>query len=481
MTVIFDLRLKADDTIVAISSAVGPAARMIVRVSGPESHRIATTIASALPPPGSALRCQLRFADLTTPGWVYLFAGPRSYTGEDLVEFHITGNPLLARLLLDAIVALGARHAEAGEFTARAYFAGRMDLAEAEGVAATIGAHSEQELRAARQLMAGELSRRLRPAMDAAAETLALVEAGIDFSEEDVSFISGDEIDRRVGEIDALLDDLVSGSARFEPQAHEPTFVLVGGPNAGKSTLLNALAGRERAVVSPVAGTTRDILSAEVRLRRGIVRVSDVAGIEEALSSPVPSDPSADIERQMQQQARRALESADRVILVREVGDQHEVLQLPREADVVVRTKTDLVGATLVSPSGVREEGDTGVAPTHAADRNPAGRHLAAGAIHVSAKTGEGMGELREALDRLAFGETSGGGASSLALNARHLGSIAEARSALSRARSIARDGGAELIALELRESLDALGRVLGQVTPDDVLGRVFATFCIGK
>src|SRR5439155_22032569 len=167
----------------------------------------------------------------------------------------------------------------------RAYFSGKIDLTEAEGVAATIGAHGEQELRAARQLMAGELSQRLRPTMESVAQTLALVDVGIDFSDEDISFVAGEEVDRRAGEIDAALHELVRCSARFEPLTHEPTIVLVGRPNAGKSTLLNALAGRDRAVVSPVAGTTRDVLSAEVRLCRGIIRLIDVAGVEE---SPVP-------------------------------------------------------------------------------------------------------------------------------------------------------------------------------------------------
>ena len=449
--------MRADGTIVAISSAVGAAARMIVRMSGAGAHGIAESIAAGRPEPGGARRTELRFADLSVPAWVYLFAEGHSYTGEDLVEFHIPGNPLLARMLLDALIAAGARHAEPGEFTARAYFSGRMDLPATEGVAATIAAHGEQELRAARQLMSGELSRRLRPAMETITQTLALVEAGIDFSDEDITFVGGEQVERTAAEVDAALEELLRTSARFEPLTHEPTIVLVGRPNAGKSTLLNALAGRERAVVSPVAGTTRDVLSAEVSLRRGIVRVVDAAGLESPPTSPVTTDPQADISRQMQAQAQRALESADRVVLLRDLTDPREPIALNRPTDLVVLTKLDL------APADAR--------PADAAD-----------GLRVSAVTGEGMQELREELDRLAYGTSAtAAGSATLALNARHRQAIGDAREALAGAKAIARGGAAELVALELRDALDALGRVLGQVTPDDVLGRVFATFCIGK
>src|SRR5687767_15115441 len=188
---------------------------MIVRMSGGAAPRIAAGVADDLPAAGQARPAALSFADLTVPAWVYVFAAPRSYTGEDLIEFHLPGNPLLAKMLLDALIAAGARHAEPGEFTARAYFSGRIDLAEAEGVAATIAAHGEAELRAARQLLAGELSSRLRGPMELLTHTLALVEAGIDFSDEDIPFLAGDALVARLDEIDASLNNLASNSARF--------------------------------------------------------------------------------------------------------------------------------------------------------------------------------------------------------------------------------------------------------------------------
>ncbi|HEX2971385.1 MAG TPA: GTPase, partial [Tepidisphaeraceae bacterium] len=338
----------------------------------------------------------------------------------------------------------------------RAYFNGRMDLTEAEGVSAAVSARGEQELRAARQLLSGELARRLRPMMDQLANTLALVEVGIDFSEEDVTFISGQEIGRRAREIDQSLEKLVGESARFERLTHEPEVVLVGRPNAGKSTLLNVLAGTERAVVSPIAGTTRDVISAEVALGRGMVRLLDAAGLEEQLPAAGDLSPRADIARQMHTRALTALESADGVVLLLDATDRRPLLVLPREPDVIVLTKSDLVVEESGAPLGSRP-----------------------GVIAVSAKSGRNVAELCRRLDELAFGRISEG--SALALNSRHLQAIEEARAALARAEGMAGKAGPELTALELREALDALGRIVGQITPDDVLGRVFATFCIGK
>ena len=198
------------DTIVAISSASGEAARMILRLSGPQSLEIAGVICSApIGRGGKAERITVWVGELRIPAWIYSFNSPHSYTGEDLVELHVPGNPLLVGMILAELIRRGGRPAEAGEFTARAYFNGRIDLTEAEGVAATIAAHGEQELLAARQLLSGELSRRLRPMMDELADLLALTEAGIDFSDEDVRFVTVDQVRQRVLAIDGSLGTLV--------------------------------------------------------------------------------------------------------------------------------------------------------------------------------------------------------------------------------------------------------------------------------
>ncbi len=433
--------MDSSGTIAAISSPPTPSPRIILRLGGPEAFRITQSLANTQPRPGAS-QVQLRFHDLRIPAWLYVFRAPRSYTGDDLVEFHIPGNPLLARMLLDELYDRGARPAEPGEFTARAYFNGRLDLTEAEGVAATIAAHSEAELSAARQLLAGELARRLKPAIDLLATTLALVEVGIDFSEEDVTFLPDDDARRRIASINATLADLINNSARFEALTHEPTIVLIGRPNAGKSTLLNTLAGRARAIVSPIAGTTRDALTAEVPLTRGLVRITDVAGLDHF--------PQNAIEIQMQQRAQSALEAADIVVLVQDIADAAPPPPLARQPHLTVHTKLDL-------------QQDP---PTPSSD-----------VIQISAQTGQNLPDLRNRLDQLCFGQPSG---ASLALNARHLKAISTAQSALTRAHDLAQPT-PEILALELREALDALGQITGNISPEDLLGRIFSAFCIGK
>lgn len=441
------------DTIAAISTAIGAAARMVVRMSGGRAVEIARGICPALPAAPSAAVREMTFAGLSFPALVYCFRAPRSSTGEDLVEFHIPGNPVIARILLDHLTAHSARPAEPGEFTARAYFNGRLDLAEAEGVAATIGASNAEELAAARRLLSGELARRLRPVMDLVADTLALTEVAIDFVDEDVTFLSEANFAARIASADAALGELLSHSARFERLAHEPAVVLVGLPNAGKSTLLNALAGRQRAVVSPVAGTTRDALSAEVSLPRGIIRVIDVAGMDEQLeAAAAPSAPQAQIDAQMQIRARHAIETADLIVHVQDLSNPAAAGKLPQKPDLTVGTKLDLVPSQSLQHAGMD--------------------------IAVSAVTGQNIPDLRDRLDTLAFGSPAP--ASAFALNARHVRCIEEAREALARAASQV-NAGNELVALDLRAALDALGRIRGVITPDDLLGRIFSSFCIGK
>ena len=444
--------MLSGDTIVAISSPVGACARIILRLSGPEAQSLLTRLAGIALPTRGIQPVKLCFVGLDVPAVVYTFGAGASYTGEASAEAHLPGNPMIAGLLLRELLAIGGRLAEPGEFTARAFFNGRLDLTEAEGVAATIAAHSQDELSAARRLQAGELTARLKPIVERATHLLALVEAAIDFSEEDVQFVSFEEARRRARDIGDQLRDLVAQSTRFERLSHEPRIVLCGRPNAGKSTLLNVLCGMDRAIVSPVAGTTRDVVSQQADLLRGRVRLVDVAGLDAV--APAPASDPAGIHLAMRQKALNAIEQGDVVVLVRDVQDTRPPLDLPVMPHLTVFTMLDLM-------------------------RDPAGPPVRVeSSVCVSAHTGLLMPALISRLDELAFGVSSAGGG--LALNARHQAQIHQACEALGRVVQ-SRVCSEELLALELRDALDALGQITGVVCPDEVLGRIFATFCIGK
>ncbi|MEM6313843.1 MAG: GTPase [Planctomycetota bacterium] len=370
---------------------------------------------------------RLTVDDLRFPASALVFHAPRSATGEDTVELHFPGNPHLARRVVDACLAAGARSADPGEFTARALFNGKLTLDAAEGVGAAVGATNEAELRAARRLIAGALGERLRPVLDLLTQTLALTEVGIDFTEEDVTFLEPAEAAERVRSAERLLRELLAETPRLERLSRTPTIVFVGRPNVGKSTLVNALLGTDRVVTSDIAGTTRDVIGAELALPAGIVEVRDVAGLD---------DTDGVIETQMREQALRAVETADVLVMLRAGKDEPT---LPREPDLVVDTKHDLRG------------------------------------VGVSALTGHGLPELRQKLSDLAFGTERPG----LALTARHHHEITAAADVL--ADAVAHVDTEELFAADVRVALDHLGAVLGKVTPDDILGEVFGKFCVGK
>lgn len=432
--------MRHNDIIAAIASPLGPAARIILRVSGRGTAAMLQTMGAEQGVSAGVSRVRLPLDDMQAPALVIWFTDGHGYTGEEGAELHLPGNAILATMVLQALIRAGARQAEPGEFTARAFFNGRLDLTEAEGVAATIHATSQRELDAARRLQDGELTRRLRPVVDGLVEIVSLLEAGIDFAEEDIHFITRAELLDRVTVCQRRLQAILNDSGRLESLAREPVVVLCGRPNAGKSTLLNALARRRRAVVSAAPGTTRDLLYADVELRRGLVRLVDTAGLEQG-------DGAADdiIARQMRERATEAIERSDVMVLVVESGQLPPTLPVRRRPDLVVTSKCDMD------------------APR--------------GECCVSAVSGYGMDELRTRLDDLAFGSTA---SEALAINSRHLAQITSAIEELAKLES-ARELSDELLAEYLRYAMDALGEITGVVSPDDVLEKVFAGFCIGK
>ena len=450
-------------TIVALSSAPPPAHRCIIRLSGEKAREIALGIFN---PDGQPIARRwmagsVRLDGLCVPGALILFESPASYTGQDAAEIHTPGSVWLVGALLKALQAAGARQAEPGEFTARAYFTGKMDLTAAEGISAAIAAQNEAELRAARSLLAGELATRVKAMCDRLAHLLALLEAGIDFTDEmsdqDISFITESDLRRRILDLHGELGALLRDSPRLERLSHEPRMLLLGRPNAGKSSLLNLLAGTSRAVVSDVAGTTRDILECPVVLPDGVVRLLDVAGVEDPAHDTTPDNSTAQISRMMALQAENARRSADFRIGVVDVTDTRPWIFSEHEIDLLIFTKSDKL-KDVTAPAGTA-------------------RGLSLPVVTVSVLGGQGFDDLRAVLGRVAFSRSSSSG---LALTTRHVQALRVAEASLS---SVIRQDLAdpEVVALLLKETLGALASISGEVTPDDILGKVFANFCIGK
>ena len=455
-----------DDTIAALATPPGVAARAIVRTDGPRAFEIARALTGTIPEPcvltPAPLEAAAAAVDLPPrlPIHLLAFRAPRSHTGNDTVEYHLPGNPLIARRLLDALLTHGCRAAEPGEFTARAYFNGRVSLDAAEATQASIAATTDVALAAAARLRSGDLARRLSPVLDDLANLLALCEAGIDFVDEpDVVAIAPAEARRRIADLESGISDLKSQCIRLDRPARPPTVALVGRPNAGKSTLLNVLAGRERAVASAVAGTTRDVLSATVALPGGAVEVWDLPGLDAAAND--------ELDASVQCAARSRAAEADVLVLLLppDAADAPEFARVP---DLVVWSKLDLVPGSTETPerrgSAARNRGKAASLPSI-----PPG-------LSISARTGQNLDALRDRLNDLAFASDPG---DRIALAARHAAALDDALDALSRA-DAALDA-PELAAAGLRDALDVLGTILAPVTPDDVLARIFAGFCVGK
>ncbi len=485
------------DTIVAVSSPPGRSARGLVRLSGPATRTILTTITDG-PVPAARHLTRLNIVLPTQGGQTHLpsrgfpalitfFAGPQSYTGDDMAELQLPGHPALLERMLQGMIALGARLAEPGEFTFRAFLAGKIDLTQAEGVAATIAAVSDGQLRAADQLRRGQLGRFASEAVDSLATQLALVEAGIDFvDQDDVVPISPAALAGNLAALQGRLDDLLRHSRAWGALEALPRVVLVGDPSSGKSTLFNALLGRARAVVSATPGTTRDVLEEPLRLGDGEVMLVDLAGLDAGASG---------LDAQAQEAAAQAIANADLLLLCDDgqsttsharqflASASNTSAQRTTSSTAILRVRTK---ADLEIVSSVGFDAAKGAAP----DYDVAVSVISAiGAVNAnSAAATTGLDKLRQLItDHLSQGSVSVVG-EALALQPRHERSLRAAARMIEAARHrlephVSRRAlpEVELLAAELREALDELAGLGGQMTPDDVIGRVFATFCVGK
>jgi tRNA modification GTPase len=444
---------SARDTIAAVATAAGSGGVGIVRLSGPRASDIATALCARALAPRRAHHVRFRDAGGATldDGIALYFAAPASYTGEDVVELQAHGSPAVLQLLLARCVELGARRARPGEFSERAFLEGRLDLAQAEAVADLIAASDARAARAARRALDGEFSRRVEALANALLAVRVHVEAAIDFADEPLDTLGGAQLRMRLEALAADLDALLHAAERGRRLRDGLHAVIVGPPNAGKSSLLNALAGSERAIVTDIAGTTRDLLHETVRIDGVELTLVDTAGLREGGDA---------IEREGMRRARGELERADLAIVVLDARDPaggeaavaDAIAAVPQR--LWVHNKADLL------------ECDT---PSNAHER-----------VFVSARTGAGLDALHACLRSFALGG-AGSAEGSFTARARHVEALQRSAAALSEARTQLQHEILDLAAESLRHVHDALGEITGRVRADDLLGHIFASFCIGK
>ncbi len=475
---------NTQDTIAAISTAAGSAERAIVRLSGDDAVAIASGVFT--PHEGELQQVGgFRWTDgivktgdsgcpIELPGRVYVFRAPRSYTRQDVVELHIPGNPLVALMLESDLISRGARQARAGEFTARAFFSGRIDLSQAQGVEDVIHAADDAQLRSAIAAADGEIHRLCKRASDQLGDVLASVEAAIDLADEGVQLDSPAELAGRLDQLIAHLADVAAQAAEVSEAADLPKVVIVGQANAGKSSLLNRMSGTDRAIVSAMAGTTRDVLSVTMDLDcdqcRTAIMLQDVAGFTSITDTLAELADTA---------ARRAVAVSDVLLMVAdmEIEDHSADCELIAELRrtnasapvLLLGNKCDLLPGNIASDRLGRLADQCGL---------PDG-------VCVSAADGTGLDTLRRKLFNLLHLSSHRDG-QALGLHLRQkrclLACCAAGQQAVDMLGSAAEVVDvSELVAVDLREALRQIGQISGQMVTEDILGKIFERFCVGK
>jgi len=446
------------ETIAAVATPPGTGGIGVIRVSGPHTPAIADVLIGRLPKPRHATRCLIRDqqGNPLDDGIALYFPAPHSYTGEHVLELHGHGGPVVLDLILQQILMSGARPARPGEFSERAFLNGKLDLAQAEAVADLIESASAEAARAALNSLQGAFSSRVHLLIEDLIQLRVNVEAALDFPEEEVDFIKDSQLVERCQRLSRAVQELLIESRQGQLLHDGMTVVLAGRPNAGKSSLLNRLADQDRAIVSAVPGTTRDLLREKIQIDGMPLHVIDTAGLRET---------SEEIEKEGVRRAREAMERADRVLLI---IDDHEtgpaelqslLRELPDPTRVlVVRNKIDLTGR----PAGFAEQGTSGFPE-----------------VALSAVSGAGLEALNAQLKACMGYQTAGAGVFSA--RRRHLEAIERAGRHAEEAGQELHTGRGELAAEALRAAQRALSEITGEYTSDDLLGRIFSTFCIGK
>ncbi|VAW69021.1 tRNA-5-carboxymethylaminomethyl-2-thiouridine(34)synthesis protein MnmE [hydrothermal vent metagenome] len=458
------IQISNSDTIAAIATAPGRGGVGIVRVSGPKSHEIAEKILQKPPVIRKADYHTFKDSngDTIDSGIALFFQKPRSFTGEDVLELQAHGGPVVLDLLLKRVLALGARPARAGEFTEQAFLNDKMDLAQAEAVADLIEAESAEAAKAAVRSLQGEFSQNIHDLVEKLIELRLYVEASLDFPEEEIDFLNDGKIETKLTTIETALQQVFRSARQGSLLREGMSVVIAGKPNAGKSSLLNSLAGRESAIVTEIPGTTRDVLREHIQIDGLPLHIIDTAGLRES------DDP---VEQEGVRRAWAEIEQADRILLV--LDDSHrenDHLQIeeklpPHIGITRIYNKIDVSGRGAeiqqLSPAENREQG-------------------AETAIALSVKTGEGLKLLKTHLKQCMGYEQSNEGR--FMARRRHIEALENAETNVQSARyNLIELQAGELLAEELRMAQQQLSQITGEFTSDDLLGRIFSSFCIGK
>ena len=479
--------MPIEDTITAIATPLGEGGLAVIRLSGSRALTIADgcfqPIGKHSVKPSAALTHTLHFGKIVRGETVIdevmlaVMRTPRTFTRENTVEISCHGGLLPAKLVLDTLLAGGARLAEPGEFTKRAFLHGRIDLAQAEAVADLIHSRTELALAAANEQLAGRLSQRINRLRDDLMHTLAHVEAHLDFPEEDLAPDTKAQLLKRLADSLAFMDELLNTANEGQILRRGIRAAIIGRPNAGKSSLLNQLLGRDRAIVSPVPGTTRDTIEETANIRGLPVVFIDTAGLRESQD---------ELEREGIRRSRESLAQADLILHVLDgsepltAADLNYLAEFAGKKRILVRNKTDLP-VKLELPwerlPGTRLEPADGPQPAQMA-RWVAGNPIG----DVCCLTGQGIESLKDAIRNLVWAGEIRAEMLEVAINARHQDALGRARKAARQAAdALSCDATLELVALDLRLAANAVGEIVGKTTTEDLLDAIFSTFCIGK
>lgn len=454
-----------DDTIAAISTPLGEGGLAVVRLSGPGALKVAdacfTPLGKISRLPSAAPTHTLHYGKIARRGAVVdevllaVLRAPRTFTREDMVEISCHGGLLPAKLILDTVLENGARLAEPGEFTKRAFLNGRIDLTQAEAVADLIHSRTELALTAANEQLAGKLAQRINQLRDEMVKTLAHIEAHIDFPDEDIAPDTKDQLLKRLELATAFMDQLLRTASEGQILRRGIRAAIVGRPNVGKSSLLNQLLGRDRAIVSPIAGTTRDTIEETTNIRGLPIVFIDTAGLRQSGDA---------IEQEGIRRSRETLAKAELILHVLDASepwaaeDEIYLAEFASKKRILVRNKVDLT-ARLSLPA-----------------------HLTDTVLDVCCLTGQGLESLKDAIKKIVWAGEIRAEMLEVMINSRHQNALQRAReSTLRTIEALRSDLTLELVAMDLRIATNAVGEIVGKTTTEDLLDSIFSQFCLGK